>query len=147
MLQEELWTAWREAVQDQFRDGGSLGSALLVGGLLIAIIVLTFLLTRRQERTRQSEGFRGPARLFHDLMNRLPLSSEQKRLLQAIARRNKLPHPTVLLLSPALFDQYAERYHQARATNVPAPRALAEAEVTRQTRRALYPDGDTLQNP
>jgi hypothetical protein len=69
----------------------------------------------------------------------MSLGPEEKRLLQGINQRNRLPNPTVMLLSPQLFDQHAERYLAQRPVEVPKTGQAVELELLARVRRELFP--------
>jgi hypothetical protein len=69
--------------------------------------------------------------LFLEVLRGVPLTVPQRDLLRRIARDLPLAHPTVLLLSPAIYHETANTWMSATRSATPETRArldgLAEA--------------------
>lgn len=138
--QADPLTRTQQAIRDHFQTGGSITQALLVLVCVLVFVLLLYGLTRRQERGAYRRKLNDPHRLFRNLQEKLELSADQRRLLDAVARDNNLSHPTVILLSPRLFDENVIRWtaHQGVAARR-HPDETGLVAVVPATRHALFP--------
>lgn len=139
-LQATGLTEAQRAVRDHFQEGGSIGSVLLVVGVVAGVILAACWLARRQRRRAQKHAPRDdPDRLFGDLLRGLALTAPQRGLLDTVAKELRLRNPAVILLSPTLFDRHVDQW---RALNHQAcdhvdPRA--DERIVAQVRAVLFP--------
>ncbi len=80
-----------------------------VAGIVALLLVLAVLKTRRAANPSDSADGR-PMRLFSQAMRRLGIGWPDRLLMRVIVRRARLPHPTVLLLSPPMLERHAVRW-------------------------------------
>jgi len=139
LAQVDELTAFQHAVRKEFEEGWSLNGTLLTVGFVVTLIVVTYILVRRQERQHRGDPPRRPIKLFRDLLDHLSLGGAEKQLLQSVAHRNQLANPTVLLLSPALFDRHTARYLAQRPVDIPKTRLSVEVELIARLREELFP--------
>ncbi len=147
-------TEIQRAVRDQFQKGGSLTALLLVMSGLAAVLLVAYYLTLRQRKAAVDTRHPDPQGLFNDLLNKLDLTPPQRRLLEGVARALRLGQPTVILLSPALFDRYLDQFrarqtgvsgrHQAASTPGESARSTTpgpglESDLIAETHAVLFP--------
>jgi len=102
-----------EAISKGFSpDAASTGKTLLGLALLLLGIAGVFLLALALHRriSRQRLPHRRPYRLLWDLTGHLGLPLRHRLLLLLIARKVGLHNPTVMVLSPALFELYTAEW-------------------------------------
>ncbi len=104
-------------IQEHFHEGGGSLTAdflrivgVVLGGMALAYIIFSVINRRRQQDTNS------PHALFNEVVRQLPLSIPQRDLLRRIAAGLHLTHPTVLLLSPQIFNTYANRWMSSSRT-------------------------------
>ena len=114
-----------QGLRDRFVLGGRWGEVIAVLLVLAACALLLALIHRRQ-RTADRPEPDSPARLFRTLLKGLGLTARQRRVLRSMATDLRLEHPTVMLLSPQLFQQQAAAWAKTRR-DVPAPELAAIA--------------------
>jgi hypothetical protein len=73
---------------------------------VVAVILLLALLHQRRQRAEASPLAGRPMRLFSQALKHLDVSLADRLLMRFVARKSQLPHPTVMLLSPALLERY-----------------------------------------
>jgi hypothetical protein len=86
------------------RGKTDLSDVLLWGGVLLGVAVGVWVLARisSKQQTRRRTNY--PRGLFRELCQAHQLSHGDKKLLQHIARWQRLPHPSRLFLEPERFD-------------------------------------------
>ena len=130
--QDQL-TQTQSAVRDYFQRGGSIGVVIVVGLVLVALFVLTYVLTRRQDRQLAPPVPNDPHQLFEDLLRQLPLTDAQRDLLRQVAHDQQLDQPSILLVSPDLFNQHVKQWHKTHAAHSAGPsdpaRTLADIQA------------------
>jgi hypothetical protein len=115
-----------KAIHQQFSEGDSgLSLLLLVAGIVALVLALHYgsLLWQRHRR----RGVYHPGRLFAEVLAQLRLGVSQRDLLRRMARELELKHPVMLVLSPHLFQQHANRWMVTTRRAVPAVRAELNA--------------------
>ena len=99
-----------QAVRDHLQRGGP-PSALLYAAVAVAALAgLLVLLHRLQQRRATGPPVDNPTRLFETVIRDLGLNVVQRDLLRRMAADLEMEHPTVLLLSPAIFVERARRW-------------------------------------
>ena len=104
--QIESFNAMQRSVREHFQEGGSVAGVLLALVTITGVLCLAYLWTRQIERGTNPDVRLNEYGLFRRVVGRLELDAEGKQLLLAVARKSGLKHPSVLLLSPSLFDRY-----------------------------------------
>jgi len=137
LLQVDQLTAVQRAVRDQFTRGGSVTAVAVVVGGVVGVIALTYFLARRQQRNDRSVRRFDPKQLFDTLLRKLYLSAEQRRWLEGVARRARLEHPAVLVLSERLFDRYTAEWG-SQGSRTPGPDGPHDTTAA-QIRSLLFP--------
>lgn len=127
----------QESVKTQFEEGGSVRMALLVLASLVAVVVVTGLISWIQRplevRTRGN-----PRKLFQRLLHQLPLSHRQRRFLWGLAKDLRLPNPTLLLLSPGYFATCVEQWQTGSSRRFHKGRTV-DAVALERIRVAVFP--------
>lgn len=134
-------TEIQQEVHDYFQRGGSYWYALLAVLVVIGILLTSCLLTRRQRKMRERIQPADPIQLFHNLLGKLTLTSQQRQFLGTVARDLHLVSPANVLLCPAVFDQRVEEWQslqQSRTTR--SGSKVSTSEVTSQVRGRLFPE-------
>jgi len=127
-----------KAIQDQFRQGGTLGSVVLTVLGFVAVLAIVFAIDRAMRRARERPEPKRARRLFRDLMVRLQLSVPDCELLRRMADELQLAQPVVLLLCPELFAELSRRWRE----RAPSRSADAEARLAALAGRLFPVTGD-----
>ena len=118
------WEGVRGAFQHTLprADGqaSALRSALIFITILLAILMVFCIAVSIYQRGRAEQTRRPPHRFFAHALARLGVGWFDRRWLLHVAKHCELPQPTVMLLTPELFEQHIGQF--ARSTN-PAYRA------------------------
>ena len=145
----------QQAVSDQFQKGGSFTAVLLVLSVLAATLFIAYYLAKRQRKTAVGARHTNHRQLFSELVDKLDLTSPQLDLLEAAAVSLRLSMPAVILISPALFDSYLEKW-QSQQTGMSGGNRVAasssdgslqtttpgydlESDIVAETRAVLFP--------
>jgi hypothetical protein len=104
----EVARIWRSGSKIPYLSAGEV--VLALGGLVLALAVGLWLAERRRLRRERSH----PLALFQRLAVEMDLGWSDRWLLIRMARRQGLPSPLTLLLSPATFEYHARAYAQAQ---------------------------------
>ncbi len=138
-LQEPPLNPAQRAVWAYFQEGGS---AVVAAGVLLVIVfavAVSWWLNRRIEPPERREEVADPWKVFNGLQRAMELQTMQRNLLRSVAKELRLPNPSVLLLSPSLFDRYVDRWQALAALHAAAEDERAEREmVVVQVRAALF---------
>ena len=139
----------QRAVRDQFQRGGSVAGVLLVLLVLLAVVLAVYYLTQCQRKVTQAARRHDPQRLFRHLLNGLDLSAPQRHLLLAVAKDLRLKQPTVILLSPTLFDLHVKEWQTGQSGPVRTSAAIgnhpdAPEQTAAQTRSVLFPQSQCI---
>lgn len=100
----------------------SFGQSTLEGPLLWVMLALPMLLIlvalvwgyRQARREKPQRIENDPDSLFQDMLAQLDLSEEQHRLLRRLAKRSRLRHPAMCLLSPQLMQWSVDLWRQEK---------------------------------
>ncbi|MBI4717823.1 MAG: hypothetical protein HY763_08475 [Planctomycetes bacterium] len=130
---------FQRAVRNQFAEGGTVLDVVAIAGFLAAIVLLVYYFDRRQQRGRQPVQPNRPFDLYRDLVRRIPLTVAQREFLTGLAKDLRLPQPTVILLSPALYDQAVAQWQARPAHAAPSRSGAGPSPVPAATRRVLFP--------
>jgi hypothetical protein len=96
-------------IRDRIAEGGSAVHFLLVLLLFAAGWGALYLYARiRAHVARRAANH--PGRMFREVLSSLALSVPQRDILTRMAHELRLPHPTVLVLSPREFRTHANRW-------------------------------------
>jgi len=125
----------QRAVQEHFQRGGSTSTVLIILGILVGIILTTYLLTRRQERRTGVTITNDPMGLYRELLTDLNLTAPQRKLMERAAKEAGLPHPAVILLSPKAFSRHVE----SRSTDSTRTIPQADQQSIAQLKETLFP--------
>lgn len=101
-----------EAVRDHLDKGGSPYAPLVAVLVILALAAVLCLLNRVQQRGSKQSKTDDPKRLFRDVLRTLDLSIMQRDLLRRMAADLRPEHPTVMLLTPELFAEHADRWQK-----------------------------------
>jgi len=101
-----------DAVRDHLDKGGSPYAPLVLLLAVLAIAGVLLLLHRLEHRKEAKPQANDPKALFAAVLNKLGLSVVQRDLLRRIAFDLRLPHPTMMLLSPELFQNHVRQWRQ-----------------------------------
>ena len=99
-------------------------SVLTALGMLVLLLSVGYAFHLR--RSRHGQAPRDPGKLFRTTLAQLDLTSDDRRLLRAIARHSGLAQPASMLVSPIMMAQWAHQWvHQQPSA------ARREAALTR----------------
>lgn len=139
LLQIERLSETQRAVRGHFEEGGSITTVVLLMLGLVAIVFLTYLISARQQRSGAMVAPADPWSLFHDLVDKTNLTTQQRRFLEDIVSKAGLSQPAVILLSPLLFDQYVRTASAGDCKS--ALQGEEEAKgIVAATRETLFPE-------
>lgn len=136
----EQLTEAQQSVRRWFQEGGTAGPALAVLAAVAGALFLTHYLSRRQRRRDPSTLRSDPARLFADILKKMNLTRQQRKTLASMARDLRIKHPTVVLLSPVLFERSWTGWKGDGAAST-APDGQARSDLYWQIRSVLFPSG------
>jgi len=136
-LQLNDLTEVQRATREHFQKGGSVVSVLLVMLGLALGVILTYWLSRQQQKVARNFRRNDPQKLFQDLMAKVELSEPQRRVLWSVANDLRLDHPAVLLISRTLFDRHVRTWKQQRPAGNRAKNA-GEENALLVAQRALF---------
>jgi hypothetical protein len=119
LLQTGELETFQRGVREQFQRGNTVQGILIAMAAASALAVVVYFLNARQQRVKKPPRPTDPNRLFSRLLDRLELSWTDRRWLERIAQDLELAHPTVILLSPAFFDECVQTWRQARPGAAP----------------------------
>jgi hypothetical protein len=107
-----------EAMRRGFTSKGDPGSDVWQGMVVISVVgfaIIGGLLILNRAQLRRSEAAKGDAAsLFREVLGALHLGVKDRALLRRIASEMKLENPTVALLTPELFAEFAYTYIAAK---------------------------------
>ncbi len=126
----------QKALSREFSTSWSMQGALIVVAFFVGVVLLIWYLSRREAIAAEGLERGDPEKLFRDLLKRLSLSSPQRQWLRRVAEELRLPHPAVLLFSPALFQHYTQTW---RANRGAAPTAEAAPDLAPRIHAILFP--------
>lgn len=140
LAQEDRFALWRQAVEEQFRSGGTFTSAFLaIFGLIVLVVGAAWLSERQRRKMDQIDDLRDPLRLYMSLVTRLDLLPPQRNLLTRIGKELKLPQPAAILLSETQYDgRTAEWLEKHGPTDSSALKS--DVEVLVKARAKLFPN-------
>lgn len=133
-------TEIQRAIRDHFQHGGSTTAVLMVLATIFCILIGAVVASRLQEWFFGTGRRDDPQRLYQDLLRRLKLTTRHRTILQRMGEDRVLRHPTIILLSPTLYQRHADRW---RASASAARRDVApptENEL-KAIKKALFPSG------
>lgn len=110
LLQSDQMPQFYRAVREQFNQGGTIGSMLIVLASFAALVLLVYVLNRLEQRATTNTEPSDAQRLFRDVVGRLGLNEAQRQLLESVAKDLRLRNPAILLLSERLFDQHVQEW-------------------------------------
>lgn len=140
LLQSSPWSPVERAVRERFQEGGSIVGVLLVALTIAGAVAITYWLTVRSERaSRPSLAVSDPQGLFNDCLEGAPLARPQRQFLLSLANDLRLPHPSVMLISEATFDECVARWRSAGDDGEKSRRAAGDDATATATRAALFP--------
>ncbi len=128
----------QQAVRDSFQEGGSITQALLVLLAMIFAVLLLYLLTLWSRWAGQRRPARNPRQLFADVLSRLGLPPQQRDLLAKVASELNLKDPTVILVSPTLFDRHLEQWRAKQRRSGQVRNYSRDRQLLAQARRVLF---------
>lgn len=82
---------------------------VFMGTILACVLLLVFIIHRRLYRA-QRKAVAHPTKLFESAMRDLGFHPIDRLLLHLVARSAKLPQPAMILLTPALLEEYAGKW-------------------------------------
>jgi len=101
-----------ESIRDRFEKGGSPYTPLVAVLGILGLAGVLLILQRLQQRSVSKPPLNDPALLFSAVLERAGLNVMQRHLLRRVAADLRLPHPTVMLLSPELFLDHVKRWRR-----------------------------------
>jgi len=137
LAQSDRLTPLLDAVRDRFQRGGSIASVVFAVVGLVAVLGAIYLFMCRRDKFGARGRLDDPQRLFRDLLHKLELPLEQRRLLEAVVRDLRVAHPTALLLSANLFDRYVDRW-RSEGRRRPADEGPELQQLVDSARRSLF---------
>lgn len=105
-------------IREQFERGGSVGSILGVLLVTALLVFLVYALTQWLHNRSPQSDRNNPRKLFGSLTDKLGLDPSERSVLMRMAYELRLSHPTVLLLSPMLFDDSLARWGAGKSGRV-----------------------------
>lgn len=128
------------AMRDEFQKGGSILETLLALAGLAALVLLAYFLTKLQSRrAARSVKYDKPQRLFHDLLDKLSLTTEERQLLDSVSRASRLTHPSAMLLSETLFERRVSKWRERTDDPSGVVASGSRAETIGRVRARLFP--------
>jgi hypothetical protein len=153
VAQVDRLTEFQRSVREQFQKGGSIVEVVLVIALFVALVIGAAWWSRRLERRRKPGADVTPGELFEAVMTTLKLSTPSRKRLREAARAAHLKHPTVLLLSPRVFDRClaprraaVDETKQAAGVVRSAPKNTFDRELL-ELRSFLFPGASDARSP
>ncbi len=139
LSKESPLTEVLRGVQRHFARGGDIGPVVLVVLTLSAVVLVVYLLTRPSRPTSKAAGSPNPQQVLRNLLTRLELTPPQRKNLLAMAKDGCLTHPSVILLSRALFDRHSATWLKEREGRASSKGASSDAESIAEIRSILFP--------
>lgn len=96
-----------ESLRSRFTESGSFFSVILVVFGVVGLVALVYAATQFQRRRQAPRSVNDADALYRSLVDRLPITDEQRRVLTIVEKAARLPNPAVLLISRKLFDEHA----------------------------------------
>ncbi len=87
--------------------------------------------------------YNNPHALFHNLLEELSISGDDRRWLETVVKETRTTHPATLLISVVLFDERTSKW-QARGGNAQPDAGLAWRVAA--LRRRLFPDARPIES-
>ncbi len=140
LAQAETLNPGQRSVREHFQEGGSLGAVALVIFCVLMGVFLAAVLTALARSGRKTVQSNDPRRLYRDLLQRLSLSTPQRRVLTRLVREAQLEHPAAILLSPKLLDECTARWESGGRW------VTKDLQDLQQARTVLFP-GSTSTGP
>lgn len=128
-----------KSIRQEFQTGGSVTAMLLVLLGIVALVMITYWLTRRQEQHAQPSVLDDAHALFESLLGHLPLSDPQRHFLRSVARELKLEQPSVLLVSRQLYHRHVREWQEKNGQSGHPDRHSGPPAVAAETARVLFP--------
>ncbi|HNQ24144.1 MAG TPA: hypothetical protein PKK06_13740 [Phycisphaerae bacterium] len=126
-------------IRDRLQQGGSWLHLLLGFVLVGAIVVVSYLLARRQDKVRSPRTLHDSQQLFEGLLHALQLTDGQRDLLRTLVSDLELPQPAALLISPDFFDEHTQTWQRRMHRPGEEPSPDTAAEQFQRIRRVLFP--------
>ena len=139
LSQESPLTEVLRGVQRHFARGGAVGPAVFVVLILSAVVLVVYLLTRSSRPRSKTADRSNPQQVFRNLLARLELPPPRRKNLLAIAKDQALTHPSVILLSRALFDHHSAAWLNKREGRASSKGASSDLESIAVIRSILFP--------
>jgi hypothetical protein len=130
--------AFLRAIRDQLQKGSSPAAVIAVFAGILALVALSYLLTRLQRGRRQRAVVDNPKKLYRGLLERLDLTDRQQLFMRRLAGKLRLRHPAVVLISPAVFDHCVQQW-QSTTGAAESSREIDQGMVS-AIRRKLFPE-------
>ena len=99
-------------IRDRFATGGSIADFILAITVILVGMALLYGVMRWGLQRRRGAIY-SPRKMFDKALRTMNLRVEDRDLVRKIARELRLPHPTVLLLSPQLLNLYGNQWMSA----------------------------------
>ncbi len=128
-----------EYMQEHFEKGGDIQNFLLVLLGVVALFVILAIVHRIQRGGISATTPNSPLRLFKTTITELGLSVRQRDFLGRVATDINLAHPTMMLLSPTLFDRELDRWWEIRGGMSERARNNAR-KMANSVRETLFED-------
>lgn len=129
----------QKAVREHFNEEGTPLPVLLILLAMVGIVLLTYLLSKYAGNLHIPEKSNRVQPFFQQMLNKLEVTTPQRRWLERLAVDLQLKQPTMILLSPTLFDRQVCEWQRKgfRQKNKLSP--SEQADFIFQIRTYLFP--------
>jgi hypothetical protein len=117
LSREEIVQALRRGVTDNTTSTDWSGLAELIFILALMAIILRGISMWKERKARPAR--RDPVRLFHDLLADLHIAYSDQGLLKRLTKDLQTAQPSLMLMSPRLFDETVESWMAASGKQSP----------------------------
>ena len=100
----------------------------VVAGLVCLLLILALLRARKETQDGSTRGSR-PRRLFNKALKSLGVSLPDRVMMRMIARKARIPQPSVMLFSPALLQRHSAAWIDSIGVPMIRRRARARLKV------------------
>ena len=133
-------TEIQRAIRDHFQQGGSTTAVLMVLLAIFCIFTGAVVASRAQEWFLGNGRRDDPQRLYQELLRGLKLTTRHRTILQRMGEDRLLRHPTIILLSPTLYQRHADQWRTSASASRRDLAPPTEDEL-KAIRKALFPKG------
>ena len=129
----------QKAVREHFNEKGTPTSVVLILLLMVGIVLLTYLLSKYAGNLHLPEKRNRVQPFYQQMLIKLEVTTPQRRWLERLAVDLQLKQPTMILLSPTLFDRHVCEWQRKgfRQKNKLSP--SQQADFIYRIRTYLFP--------